>query len=70
MVDIDPDATHPAVDPAPEPALPDLEEVYEALTIGTRDYVRKNGLRKGRDWAVGGDRFNLDGNNRRRRPWA
>ena len=46
LVDIDPDATHPAVDPTPEPALPDLEEVYEALTIGTRDYVRKNGFEK------------------------
>ncbi len=46
VVDIDPDATQPAVDPAPEPALADLEEVYEALTIGTRDYVRKNGFEK------------------------
>ncbi|MFQ5933144.1 MAG: NAD+ synthase [Dehalococcoidia bacterium] len=27
-------------------ALGDLDEVYEALTIGTRDYVRKNGFRK------------------------
>ncbi|MEE9247972.1 MAG: NAD+ synthase [Dehalococcoidia bacterium] len=26
--------------------LDDLEEVYEALTIGTRDYVRKNGFQK------------------------
>ena len=46
MVDIDPDATHPVVEPTPEPALADLEEVYEALTIGTRDYVRKNGFEK------------------------
>ncbi len=46
IVDIDPDATQPAVDPAPEPALADLEEVYEALTIGTRDYVYKNGFEK------------------------
>ena len=46
IVDIDPDATQPAVDPAPESALADLEEVYEALTIGTRDYVRKNGFEK------------------------
>ena len=46
IVDIDPDATRPAVDPTPEPALADLEEVYEALTIGTRDYVRKNGFEK------------------------
>ena len=46
IVDIDPDATHPVVEPTPEPALADLEEVYEALTIGTRDYVRKNGFEK------------------------
>ena len=46
LVDIDPDATHPTVEPTPEPALADLEEVYEALTIGTRDYVRKNGFEK------------------------
>ena len=46
IVDIDPDATHPPVEPTPEPALADLEEVYEALTIGTRDYVRKNGFEK------------------------
>ena len=46
IVDIDPDATHPVVEPTPEPALADLEEIYEALTIGTRDYVRKNGFEK------------------------
>ena len=46
LVDIDPDATHPVGEPTPEPALADLEEVYEALTIGTRDYVRKNGFEK------------------------
>ena len=46
LVDINPDATHPAVEPTPKPALADLEEVYEALTIGTRDYVRKNGFEK------------------------
>ena len=46
LVDINPDATHPAVDPNPEPALAELEEVYEALTIGTRDYVHKNGFEK------------------------
>ncbi|MER3456601.1 MAG: NAD+ synthase [candidate division GAL15 bacterium] len=26
--------------------LPDLEEVYRALVVGTRDYVRKNGFRQ------------------------
>jgi NAD+ synthase (glutamine-hydrolysing) len=35
----------PAAEPGPiaEP-LPDLDEVYEALTLGLRDYVRKNGF--------------------------
>jgi len=28
----------------PKPALPLMEEVYEALVLGTRDYVRKNGF--------------------------
>lgn len=28
------------------PPLPLIEEVYEALVVGTRDYVRKNGFRK------------------------
>ena len=32
--------------PTPSTPLPDLEEVYRALVIGTRDYVRKNGFRK------------------------
>ncbi len=27
-----------------EPALPPVQEVYEALVVGTRDYVRKNGF--------------------------
>ncbi len=27
-----------------EPHLPDLDEVYEALVVGTRDYVTKNGF--------------------------
>ena len=45
VVDIDPDATQPTTGPL-EPSLPDLEEVYEALTTGTRDYVRKNGFKK------------------------
>ncbi len=38
----------PGVPAAPllaEP-LPDLEEVYRALVVGTRDYVRKNGFRQ------------------------
>ena len=44
-IDIDPDLPHPPAPPLRDP-LPDLEEVYEALTIGTRDYVRKNGFKK------------------------
>ena len=45
VIDIDPTLPHPPAPPLPDP-LPDLEEVYEALTIGTRDYVRKNGFEK------------------------
>ena len=45
VIDIDPDSPHPPAPPLPDP-LPDLEEVYQALTIGTRDYVRKNGFSK------------------------
>ena len=36
----------PPVDEHLARLLDDLEEVYEALTIGTRDYVRKNGFQK------------------------
>ena len=36
-----------AATPGPlQPALPLFDEVYEALVLGTRDYVRKNGFRK------------------------
>ena len=45
VIDIDSESKHPPAPPLPDP-LPDLEEVYEALTIGTRDYVRKNGFSK------------------------
>ncbi len=45
VIDIDPDSPHPPAPPLQDP-LPDLEEVYQALTIGTRDYVRKNGFSK------------------------
>ncbi|MDQ7030593.1 MAG: NAD+ synthase [Ardenticatenia bacterium] len=34
----------PAVDPAVTTPLDALEEVYRALVLGTRDYVRKNGF--------------------------
>jgi NAD+ synthase (glutamine-hydrolysing) len=30
----------------PEPALGDDEEIYQALVLGTRDYLRKNGFRQ------------------------
>lgn len=33
-----------ALEPVREPALTQEEEVYEALVMGTRDYVRKNGF--------------------------
>ena len=45
VIDIDPDLSRPTPPPLPDP-LPDLEEVYQALTTGTRDYVRKNGFNK------------------------
>jgi NAD+ synthase (glutamine-hydrolysing) len=32
------------VEPRIEPMLPPITEVYEALVLGTRDYVRKNGF--------------------------
>jgi NAD+ synthase (glutamine-hydrolysing) len=34
----------PHEEPRVEPLLPPVEEVYEALVLGTRDYVRKNGF--------------------------
>jgi NAD+ synthase (glutamine-hydrolysing) len=36
----------PAVAARLEPALEPVEEVYQALVTGTRDYVRKNGFRR------------------------
>ncbi len=52
QVELDPpaDATASAQWPAIEheplwPSLPDSEEVYNALVLGVRDYVRKNGFR-------------------------
>ena len=50
VVDIDPEATTSTTD-APSPAtapiadaLSEIEEVYDALVLGTRDYVVKNGF--------------------------
>jgi NAD+ synthase (glutamine-hydrolysing) len=37
--------SRPAVAPRVEAALDPVREVYEALVLGTRDYVRKNGFR-------------------------
>ncbi len=34
----------PPVPPTRRPAQPPLEEIYDALVLGTRDYVRKNGF--------------------------
>lgn len=45
LIDIDSDSNQPDTTPVDAP-LPDLEEVYQALTIGTRDYVRKNGFKQ------------------------
>jgi len=36
--------TRPAPPPRIEPVLPPVHEVYEALVLGTRDYVTKNGF--------------------------
>ncbi|HEU5324118.1 MAG TPA: nitrilase-related carbon-nitrogen hydrolase, partial [Methylomirabilota bacterium] len=37
-------ATPPAVEPRLEAPLPAVDEVFRALVLGTRDYVRKNGF--------------------------
>jgi NAD+ synthase (glutamine-hydrolysing) len=37
-------SAQPPVEPFVHEPLPDLEEVYRALVLGTRDYVRKNGF--------------------------
>ncbi len=39
-----PRAPSPRVPPRVEPVLPPVHEVYEALVLGTRDYVTKNGF--------------------------
>ena len=48
VVDLDvPSVTGPAMPSGPariEPALGPVHEIYEALVLGTRDYVRKNGF--------------------------
>jgi NAD+ synthase (glutamine-hydrolysing) len=46
--------------------LDEVEEVYQALVMGTRDYLRKNGFAR-RDRAVGRHRLLAGGGDRRRR---
>ena len=44
--DVTASAQWPAIEHGPlSPSLPDSEEVYNALVLGVRDYVRKNGFR-------------------------
>ena len=46
LISDDPVAAYPSVPPAPvEPRLTDEAEMYRALVVGLRDYVRKNGFR-------------------------
>ena len=44
LVDLDGDEVRPVGDDAVHVRLDDDEEVYSALVVGTRDYVRKNGF--------------------------
>ena len=37
----------PAADASPTPEMEEVEEVYHALVVGTRDYLRKSGFSKG-----------------------
>jgi len=42
-----PKAQKPALIPAPQPEWPQrLKEIYQALVLGVRDYIKKNGFRK------------------------
>lgn len=41
-----PDASRPPLTPTITPLLDPAEEVYRALVLGTRDYVRKNGFKR------------------------
>ncbi len=43
IVDIDPDETEPAALRL-EPNETEVEEMYDALRLGLRDYIRKNGF--------------------------
>ncbi|OGK99975.1 MAG: NAD+ synthase [Candidatus Rokubacteria bacterium RIFCSPHIGHO2_02_FULL_69_13] len=41
-----PASVRPPVEPAVAPQLPPVDEVFRALVVGTRDYVRKNGFKR------------------------
>ena len=41
-----PPASRPAIAAQPVTKMDDIQEIYEALVLGTRDYVRKNGFAK------------------------
>ncbi len=45
-IDSKPPATIPAIPARPLAKMSDLQEIYDALVLGTRDYVRKNGFSK------------------------
>jgi NAD+ synthase (glutamine-hydrolysing) len=46
LVDVDADGTGRAVEPRERPEFDPVDEVHEALVLGTRDYVRKNGFER------------------------
>ena len=50
--------------------LEDEAEVYQALVLGTRDYVRKNGFQQGGDRPVRRHRLQPDGRASPSTPWA
>ncbi len=60
-------ADAPAANPV-APVLGPEAEVYEALVLGTRDYVAKNGFTDAVDRALRRDRLVAGGGRRRRRP--
>ena len=62
------DAATPAAQGAIAHVLAPDAEVYEALVLGTRDYVEKNGFRAGRDRPVRRHRLDARRPRRRRRP--
>ena len=57
-------------EPRVEPLLPPVQEVYEALVLGTRDYVRKNGFTDVLDRPLRGHRLVAGRGDRGRRARA